>query len=121
MNSWIDVAGWTLLYFLWQGAAIAVVTAIALRLLPHSRPQLRYAAACAAMALMLTAPVATALLIGSTPARLPFVSNGGYRHKTGNEDPAISGILSRDAVSYNHFASSQLSASCLSQKTGTER
>ena len=82
MNSWIDVAGWTLLYFLWQGAAIAVVTAIALRLLPHSRPQLRYAAACAAMALMLTAPVATALLIGSTPARLPFVSSSIHPLRT---------------------------------------
>ena len=27
MTSWVDLAGWTLVHFVWQGAAIAIVAA----------------------------------------------------------------------------------------------
>ena len=67
MTSWIDVAGWTLLHFLWQGAAIAVATGALLHLLRNSSPQARYAVACAALALMLAAPIGTALTLTGSP------------------------------------------------------
>jgi hypothetical protein len=67
MTSWIDVAGWTLLHFLWQGAAIAVMTAALLHVLRNSSPQARYGAACTALALMLAAPIATALTLTGSP------------------------------------------------------
>ena len=32
MNATMQIAGWTLIHFVWQGAAIAVMAAVALRL-----------------------------------------------------------------------------------------
>lgn len=45
MTSWVDVAGWTLVHFVWQGAGIALLASLVLRLLRSGRPQLRYLAA----------------------------------------------------------------------------
>ena len=36
MNPWIDVAGWTLVHFLWEGAAIALLALVALWVLRRS-------------------------------------------------------------------------------------
>ena len=65
MTSWVEIAGWTLVHFVWEGAAIALLAAIALRLLHTSRPQARYLVACAALAAMLAAPAVTALAMTS--------------------------------------------------------
>lgn len=67
MTRWIDIAGWTLLHFVWEGALIAASAALVLRLLRTSRPQLRYAVACAALTAMLIAPAATALVLSGEP------------------------------------------------------
>ena len=56
MTAFIDAAGWTLVHFLWQGAAIAAVAAAGLRLLRHGSPQARYALGCVALAAMLASP-----------------------------------------------------------------
>jgi uncharacterized protein (TIGR03435 family) len=53
-----DLAGWTLLHFLWQGAIVAGIAAVALRSL--SSAQWRYAVACTALLAMLAAPLVTA-------------------------------------------------------------
>jgi uncharacterized protein (TIGR03435 family) len=71
MTSWVDVAGWTLVHFAWQGAGIALLAALALRLLRSGRPQLRYLTACGALAAMLATPVVTASVMASAP-RIPF-------------------------------------------------
>jgi hypothetical protein len=39
MTTIIDAAGWTLVHFLWQGAAIAAVAALGMRLLRRGSPQ----------------------------------------------------------------------------------
>jgi beta-lactamase regulating signal transducer with metallopeptidase domain/biopolymer transport protein ExbD len=67
MDRWIDVAGWTLLHFVWQGSAIAVAAALGFRLLRGAAPHVRYALASAAMAAMVVAPAATALQLSSSP------------------------------------------------------
>ncbi len=67
MTSWIDLAGWTLVHFVWQGAAIALAAGAVLRLLQFASPQARYAVACSALALMLASPAFTALALTSTP------------------------------------------------------
>ena len=67
MTSWTDVAGWTLLHFVWQGTAIALATACVLRVLRAARPQWRYAVACIALATMLASPVATAFVLSGAP------------------------------------------------------
>jgi uncharacterized protein (TIGR03435 family) len=66
----IDVAGWTLVHFLWQGAIIGTVAAIALRLCRHRSPQARYLVSCTALAVMLAAPPLTAFVM-SRPSVAP--------------------------------------------------
>ena len=66
--------GWTLIQFLWQGAAIAGAYAVA-RLAVRAA-EARYLLACAAMAAMLAAPPATFLYLGRGVAA-PAAAVGG--------------------------------------------
>src|SRR5438445_4109530 len=60
---------WTLLHFLWQGAALALLFAAANVILRNSTARVRYAAACTTMLLMIASAVATfALLNQDSPA-----------------------------------------------------
>lgn len=63
MNPWIDVAGWTLVHFLWEGAGIAAVAVALLWSCRDRSPQTRYAIACAALVAMLAAPFVTAAVL----------------------------------------------------------
>jgi beta-lactamase regulating signal transducer with metallopeptidase domain len=53
--------GWALLHFVWQGALVAVLTALALAALRRSAADVRYVVASIGLALMLTLPVVTAV------------------------------------------------------------
>jgi len=68
---------WTLIHFLWQGAALALLLALALAALRGSRS--RYAAACAALAAMLAAPLATLALLWPSAARIVQPGHGATR------------------------------------------
>jgi beta-lactamase regulating signal transducer with metallopeptidase domain len=61
MTHGIEVMGWTLLHFVWQGGIIAIAAAAALWMGRHRSPQVRYVVALAAMAAMLAAPLITAI------------------------------------------------------------
>jgi beta-lactamase regulating signal transducer with metallopeptidase domain len=61
---WVDRLGWTLLHFLWQGALIAGLFAIA-RLFAR-KPGARYALGCIALVAMVAAPFVTFGIAGST-------------------------------------------------------
>ena len=76
MNHMIDVAGWTLLHFVWQGAALAMVTAAALRCCRRSTPDARYAIACVGFVSMLGAPVVTAGVLWSPTVDFTFGVGG---------------------------------------------
>jgi beta-lactamase regulating signal transducer with metallopeptidase domain len=56
--------GWTLIHFIWQGALIAIFYASVSMLLRRFSSNVRYAAACGAMLLMLIAPATTILTMG---------------------------------------------------------
>jgi len=84
MAPWTDIAGWTLLHFVWQGTAIGIVAAAGLRLLRAAAPPVRYALASAAMIAMLIAPVATAVRLSSSA---PVV--GRSPHVTSVPSPAL--------------------------------
>ena len=58
----------SLLHFIWQGAAIAIVTAVALRLLRQKSAECRYATALVALAAMLVAPFITFTFYSETGA-----------------------------------------------------
>jgi len=68
MDTWIDVTGWTLLHFVWQGAAIAAGAAVGLYLLRQATSNVRYVFASAALILMPLSVVATAFLVSSSAA-----------------------------------------------------
>jgi bla regulator protein BlaR1 len=49
INFLVNSIGWTLLHFIWQGALIGCITALALAALRNARPEWRYNAACAGL------------------------------------------------------------------------
>ena len=56
----LSAVGYALVAFLWQGAAIAALTALALTLSRRAQATVRYAVACTGLALMAVAPVVSA-------------------------------------------------------------
>ena len=59
-EAWVECLGWTLVHFLWQGLSIALLYAAARRIMARrSGPNGRYLLACAALAAMMAAPLAT--------------------------------------------------------------
>lgn len=58
IDTLIDSVGWTLVHFLWQGLLIALVTAVALRLLRRADPVYRYNLACTSLLACLLWPAA---------------------------------------------------------------
>jgi Zn-dependent protease with chaperone function len=58
-DPWVQRAGWALVHFVWQGAVVALLLMGVLHLLPRRSPQARWAAACAALALMAALPAVT--------------------------------------------------------------
>jgi len=63
--------GWALLHFVWQGAAVALLLAAAMRALRRSTANSRYVVACAVMLMMILLPVITML---RTDAPAPIMS-----------------------------------------------
>lgn len=61
-------AGWTLLHFLWQGAALALGAALSLRWLRGHAPEARYSAGLGALLLMGLAPLITFFYLLQAPA-----------------------------------------------------
>jgi uncharacterized protein (TIGR03435 family) len=73
---WIDVAGRTLLHFLWQGAGIAAIACVLLFWLRNRAPQIRYVVACIALVAMVAAPLVTATVLSpavATTASHPLI------------------------------------------------
>jgi beta-lactamase regulating signal transducer with metallopeptidase domain len=58
LSAAVPALGWALLDFVWQGILVGWVAALLFALLRHAKPQARYLAGCAALALCLALPVA---------------------------------------------------------------
>jgi beta-lactamase regulating signal transducer with metallopeptidase domain len=67
----IRTLGWTLVHFLWQGAAIASLVACLTLALRRATPQARYLAACFGLLLMLAAPPLTFRALGVASDEAP--------------------------------------------------
>src|SRR5215471_20110277 len=63
-RSIVEVLGWTLIHFTWQGTLVALSLAGVLRMLRGSSTTTRYAAACIALLLMSSFPPFTIAIIG---------------------------------------------------------
>ncbi|WP_243287316.1 M56 family metallopeptidase [Geothrix terrae] len=78
---WAQSLGWSLLHFLWQGAALGLLAWLGLALLRGASARTRYGVACAALLLMAAAPVATFLFLQrqaalAEPLRLGVEASG---------------------------------------------
>lgn len=75
MENVIELLGWTLIHFLWQGALAGVVLAAMLRAIPDARAAARAALAQVALLTMLAMPCVTAwlLMLPYTGERLPGI------------------------------------------------
>ena len=62
-QQWLEIAcqrlGWTLIHFLWQGVAVAVILAALMHLLKQASAQTRYGVAGMALLVMVVAPILT--------------------------------------------------------------
>lgn len=59
----VELLGWTLLHFVWQGVLVAAVLAGALYLLHNHSPRVRYVVGCAALLGLLALPVGTGMVL----------------------------------------------------------
>ena len=71
----VQAIGWALVHFVWQGTLIALIAAVALRLLRQSAADVRYVVATIALALMATLPVVTGLQVWRATAAEASVSS----------------------------------------------
>src|SRR5438046_6753749 len=86
---WVERLGWTLVHFLWQGLAIAILYAAARRTVSRkASPQARYLLACAALAAMMAAPLVTWGLMRSSDA----TPDAGYRIRSTAPSASTTGI-----------------------------
>ena len=82
---WVERLGWTLVHFLWQGLAIAALYAAARRAMARrSSPNARYLLACAALAAMMAAPLATWVVMR------PSVASPDAAYRIQSNPPAAS-------------------------------
>jgi hypothetical protein len=119
MTPFLEIAGWTLIHFLWQGTAIGLATALALKATARRSANVRYIVACAGLALMLAAPVATARLFSHNAAlwngakvRLQppvDVAQGGPEALEG---PDTSGVF------HSGYLPASMTASAIRRRTG---
>src|SRR6185312_17441754 len=87
--AWVQQLGWTLLHFLWQGSAIALVWALLRAILRRSlSAQSRYLLACLALGAMVATPAITYFVlprgsagVHSLPALFQWSLPAGVWHK----------------------------------------
>ena len=111
---WIQL-GLTLAHFLWQGALIAALLAIALRLMRRRSPNLRYGLCGLAMLLMAVSPVITLLHADSQPApvseiRTGNASAGALPERTGTPNADVIAIDDRAESAWPAHPGSQADA-----------
>jgi beta-lactamase regulating signal transducer with metallopeptidase domain/type II secretory pathway component GspD/PulD (secretin) len=68
----VQKLGWTLLHFVWQAAAVALLLGILLAILRKSSAGVRYIIACVAMGLIVLLPIITIQMIHVSTPRLPI-------------------------------------------------
>ncbi len=75
---WIPRLASTLLHFLWQGALVAAIYAVARRVSGKRTARFHYCLACGALAVMVLAPIVTFEIFGASPVPSGGLAPGGF-------------------------------------------
>jgi beta-lactamase regulating signal transducer with metallopeptidase domain/HEAT repeat protein len=116
----VEGVGWVLVHFLWQGAAIAVLLRLVFALLAPSRPVVRYALGCSALALMIAAPLMTAAMLARPSVAAPAAASDGRFSEFPVSDARPSDARSRlaDARASNAAADAGAPGAGLANRAG---
>lgn len=91
--TFMTALGHALLHFLWQGALIGVLAALALQVLRDARPQARYAATCLALLACVLAPLGTFIVQFAAASPEPL-----FGAAPASAAPAVAAPLMRGAL-----------------------
>lgn len=116
-TSWAEALGWTLVHSLWQGLVILLLLALAIRVVPPAWSRLRYAMACAALMLLVTASVVTfTSLAGQAepdsayqPSGLSLSSLASFEMEKAMQEDVSAGMISSLWKSIRDFIESHIS------------
>src|SRR5216683_2413995 len=95
--------GWTLIHFIWEGALVAILYASVSLLLRRSTANVRYAAACVAMLMMLIAPAVTMFVVTRVQEPSLFVESAAI--VTNSQTARVSALYVDDRFAMNPVAS----------------
>ena len=95
--------GWTLIHFIWEGALIAIIYASVSVLLRRSTANVRYAAACIAMLMMLIAPAVTMFVV--TRVQEPLLFGEPAAIVTNSQTASVSALSVDDRLATGFIAS----------------
>ena len=100
MRDWIEITGWTLLHFVWQGALLGLAVAGALWLCRRRSARARYAVASGGLVTLLAVPVVTAAFLWQAARTVEPRGRGDRAAARPSEDGAAGGhaLAARDAV-----------------------
>jgi len=93
----VEVVGWVLLHFVWQGTVIALALAVLLALTGDGQARLRYALSCSALAIMIAATVATAVTLVRANEAAARRAGGGNLALHSLPPPEAQGLAERSA------------------------
>ena len=99
MRDWIEITGWTLLHFVWQGALLGLAVAGALWLCRRRSARARYAVASGGLVTLLAVPVVTAAFLWQAARTVEPRGRGDRAAAHPPEDGAAGGhaLAARDA------------------------
>lgn len=80
----LNLLGWSLLHFLWQGAILAFLFGAVLTIARNASAKLRYAICCAALALMALCPIVTLVYLLCTTGNTPHEGVFAAQANTGS-------------------------------------
>jgi beta-lactamase regulating signal transducer with metallopeptidase domain len=106
----MQVIGWTLIHFAWQGAAVGLVTAVALRLCQRRSANARYAIACVALMTMLASAVITAGVLAAPDVTLEPTVTEPEAVTSPDDRSRLTGSRNDDGVALGRGASNRVDA-----------
>ena len=104
MRDWIDITGWTLLHFVWQGTLLGLAVAGVLWLCRRRSANARYAVASGGLVALLAAPAVTAVVLWQA-ARAVEPTGGAHRaagRELGSGPTAGHALIARDSMEVVH-------------------